>query len=222
MRQEIRRAEQGDRRGRDRSRQSCRRRVQHLHRRGQGENRSRKRQLAEGRRAIRLGPCPRDARSNPPHERAGESAGDRAGDARRLQSALRAVPRLRARRQAPFRGRQLAGDQPRRRATASISTIAASPRRVARLRARIRVRRDSDDARWEEVKRHYIGAADRSQAAGVRRDVLQFGVVQDPASQLLPQPLPVRPPGDLDRAHRRRSAVLPLATIRGSTGCATR
>src|SRR5438128_4109848 len=44
----------------------------------------------------------------------------------------------------------------------------------------------------------------------MRRDVLQLGVGQDPASHLLPQPLPIRPSSAVDRAHRRRSAIVPL------------
>ena len=44
----------------------------------------------------------------------------------------------------------------------------------------------------------------------MRRDVLQYGIVQDPRSQLLSQPLPFRPPRDFDRAHRRRPAIVSL------------
>ena len=158
--------------------------------------------------AIRFGPCPREARNHRPHEYAGEPAGDRASDARRVQSALRAVPRLRDRRQASFRGRQLAGDQPR---LARPHRLLRSPRRRNRRASAARIR-------LHRQRRRALGggqaplrrAADRPQAAGVRRDVLQHGVVQDPRSQLLPQPLPVRPPGDLDRAHRRRPAFVSL------------
>ncbi len=65
--------------------------------------------------------------------------------------------------------------------------------------------------------RHAVGAGqaplhrapDRPQAARVRRDVLQLGVGQDPAPRLLPQQVHLRPAGDLDRVHRRRSAVVP-------------
>ena len=42
----------------------------------------------------------------------------------------------------------------------------------------------------------------------MRRDVLQLGVDQDPAPRLFPQPLHLRPPGHLHRAHRRRAAVV--------------
>src|SRR5207245_3877429 len=35
-------------------------------------------------------------------------------------------------------------------------------------------------------------------------------LLQDPAPDVFSQPLPVRPPGDVDRAHRRRSAVVPV------------
>ena len=51
--------------------------------------------------------------------------------------------------------------------------------------------------------------ADRAPAAGVRRDVLQLGVVQDPAPHVLPQPLHLRAAGGLHRAHRRRPADVP-------------
>ncbi len=65
--------------------------------------------------------------------------------------------------------------------------------------------------------RHAVGAGqaplhrapDRPQAAGVRRDVLQLGVGQGPPPRLFPQQVHLRPAGDLDRAHRRRSAVIP-------------
>ena len=62
--------------------------------------------------------------------------------------------------------------------------------------------------------------ADRPQAARVRGDVLQFGVVQDPAPHVLPQPLHLRAAGGLHRAHRGRSAHLPQLLPAGSRACA--
>ncbi len=44
----------------------------------------------------------------------------------------------------------------------------------------------------------------------MRRDLLQLGVDQDPAPDIFPQPLPVRASCGVDRAHRRRSAFVPL------------
>src|SRR5881396_1109765 len=44
----------------------------------------------------------------------------------------------------------------------------------------------------------------------MRGDILQLGLLQDPSPDVFSQPLPVRPPGDVDRAHRRGSAVVPI------------
>ena len=98
------------------------------------------------------------------------------------------------------------------RATASTSTTAACQETAEQHRARLRLRR----ARRRR-RRRAVGAGqaplhrppDRPQAAGVRRDVLQLGLGQDAAPRLLPQPLHLRAARDLDRAHRRRPAVVP-------------
>ena len=52
--------------------------------------------------------------------------------------------------------------------------------------------------------------ADLSQAAGVRGDLLQLGVLQNPAPDLLSQQVHFRAAGGVDRAHRCRSAVVSL------------
>ena len=223
MRQEICRAQQGDRRGGDRGRQSRRRRIQHLHRRRKGKNRSRKqRPDQEGLRAIGSGHAPAPPEAIP---RMSEPASPQAIAQATLDGFNRHYALFRDCAAAAKRhfeaGNWLAISH------VSRERIDFYDRRVAETVARLRHEfgcTDSDDARWEEVKRHYVGAADRSQAAGVRRDILQYGVVQDPRSQLLSQPLPVRPPGGLDRAHRRRPAFIPfvLSAPARAAACADR
>ena len=78
-------------------------------------------------------------------------------------------------------------------------------RRRMRDAARRRIRRG-------EYRRRSVAAdqaalhrlADDAPAAGMRGDVLQFGVLQDPASLVLQQRFHFRAPGDLDRIHRER------------------
>ena len=59
---------------------------------------------------------------------------------------------------------------------------------------------------WQQVKLHYIGLLIDHHQPELRRDLLQLGDDQDPAPQLLPQRLHLRPPGGLDRLHRERRA----------------
>ena len=113
--------------------------------------------------------------------------------------------------QAPLRSRQLARDPARRPATASTSTTAACRRRPSASCANSapQPRRGRRGRAVGAGQAPLHRAPDRPQAARVRRDVLQLGVGQDPAPRLLPQPVHLRAAGDVDRAHRRRSAVVP-------------
>ena len=59
---------------------------------------------------------------------------------------------------------------------------------------------------WQQVKLHYIGLLINHYQPELRRDLLQLGDDQDPAPQLLPQRLHLRPLRGLDRPPRERRA----------------
>ena len=113
-----------------------------------------------------------------------------------------------------------------RRSGISRTATSSRSRHLARERIDFYDRRVAETA--ERIEREFTGAdghrrrravgarqaalhrpADRAPAAGVRRDVLQLGVVQDPAPHVLPQPLHLRAAGGLHRVPRRRPADLP-------------
>ncbi len=160
--------------------------------------------------------------ASPPHGRADRlrrsdrrrrrrGARHRARAARRLRPPLRRVPRVRAR----------GASGTSKRATGSPSSTSRGDRidfydrRVLETagedRARLSVRRSLRRRRRAPVgggEAPLHRAPRRPQAAGVRGDVLQLRLGQDAAPRVLPQPLHLRAPRDLHRAHRRRSAVL--------------
>ena len=82
----------------------------------------------------------------------------------------------------------------------------AGDRRTCRARIPRRRTRSRRALGAGQAPFHWL--AHRSQAARVRRDVLQLGVGEDSSPRVFPQPLHLRAPGDLDRVHRRRSAFL--------------
>ena len=65
------------------------------------------------------------------------------------------------------------------------------------------------EALWEQVKLHYIGLLIDHKQPECAETFFNSVSVQDAAPRVLPQPLHLRAPDDLHRAHRRRSAVVP-------------
>ena len=146
------------------------------------------------------------------HERAGISRGvdrrprlrHRQGDARRLRPPLPVVSAGEHRSQGALRGGRLA--RPAARPGAAHRVLRQAGRRGGRAAA-ARVRgRGVADGRVAAGQAALHRPLDRPQPARACRDLLQLGHDQDPAPQLLPQRLHLRPPGGLDRIHREQRA----------------
>ena len=80
-----------------------------------------------------------------------------------------------------FRSRRLARPAKARARAASLRTTIACEECVEALEDEYDAE-NIDDEVWQQIKLHYIGLLTDAPAARVRRDVLQFGVLQDPAS----------------------------------------
>ncbi|KOT06740.1 putative isocitrate dehydrogenase kinase/phosphatase [Burkholderia mallei] len=128
----------------------------------------------------------------------------RADDPRELRSPLPDLPRSGRRSEGPVRARGLARAAAAR---ARAHHVVRRPRARMRRAARGRVRRGEHRQRSLAADQAALHRpAHVAPPARMRGDVLQFGVLQDPAPRVLQQRFHLRAPGDLDRIHRERRA----------------
>ena len=130
----------------------------------------------------------------------------------RLRQALPPVPPGQPGRQAPFRAGDWAGAAAGARASASTSTTSGC-RNACRCWKTSTTPDELTDERLARDQAALHRPAVRPQAAGTGRDLLQLGLLQDPAPHLLPQRLHLRAPGGLDRVHRDRRAAADLPRL---------
>ena len=131
----------------------------------------------------------------------------RAGDARRLQPPLPAVPRDQRRRPSSASRRPTGTASSARSASASSSTTSASTKRPSGCRREFDIG-NAVDGHLAAGQAALHRPADQPPPARAGRDLLQLGHDQDPAPQLLPQRLHLRAAGGLHRVHRERRAGL--------------
>ena len=110
-------------------------------------------------------------------------------------------------------------------ATASISTTAACSETAERIEREFRTAGldgAGRDALWEQVKLHFIGLLIDHKQPECAETFFNSVSVKLLHRDVLPQPLHLRAPGDLDRVHRRRPAVVPQLLPAAAGACATR
>ena len=129
----------------------------------------------------------------------------RAGDARRLQPPLPAVPRGQRRGASSASRRPTGTASSARSASASSSTTCASTRRRARCSASSSRRRSPMDV-WQQVKLHYIGLLIDHHQPECAETFFNSVTTKILHRTLLPQRLHLRAAGGLHRVHRERRA----------------